>query len=241
MGRKKEKEKKLQAGCRTYLPLYLDLFFFFFSFFLFEFFPFFFLRRPSFFMRFRGISYLSRQPFSNIVWAVLNVCSFSFPDCRDVLVIGKRLAKERDEMCRQLGRLYEDVTSLHQALLFELRTLHRDLAGVRDRVTSSRKAGEIAEYVIQKFTFRNDLLMFHSFCPAAIWTKAWPSWRLCTTSGRASSAVGSRAVWPTWNIVSCWPRTAGNGSERPAPPSTALVRSDLTNCSGTTTRNGNSQ
>lgn len=65
--------------------------------------------------------------------------------CRDVLVIGKRLAKERDEMCRQLGRLYEDVTSLHQALLFELRTLHRDLAGVRDRVSSSRKAGEIAE------------------------------------------------------------------------------------------------
>lgn len=65
--------------------------------------------------------------------------------CRDVLVIGKRFAKERDEMCRQLGRLYEDVTSLHQALLFELRTLHRDLAGVRDRVSSSRKAGEIAE------------------------------------------------------------------------------------------------
>uniref|UniRef100_A0A0N8DY86 Synphilin-1 n=1 Tax=Daphnia magna TaxID=35525 RepID=A0A0N8DY86_9CRUS len=64
---------------------------------------------------------------------------------RDVLVIGKRFAKERDEMCRQLGRLYEDVTSLHQALLFELRTLHRDLAGVRDRVSSSRKAGEIAD------------------------------------------------------------------------------------------------
>jgi hypothetical protein len=68
-----------------------------------------------------------------------------------VLVIGKRFAKERDEMCRQLGRLYEDVTSLHQALLFELRTLHRDLAGVRDRVSSSRKAGEIAEYVFIQF------------------------------------------------------------------------------------------
>ena len=64
---------------------------------------------------------------------------------RDVLVVGKRLAKERDEMCRQLGRLYEDATSVHQGLLLELRTLHRDLAGVRDRVTSSRKAGEIAE------------------------------------------------------------------------------------------------
>lgn len=69
---KKKKKKKLQAGCRTYLPLYLDLFF------LFEYFPFFFLRRPSFFMRFRGISYLSRQPFSNIVWAVLNVGLFFF-------------------------------------------------------------------------------------------------------------------------------------------------------------------
>ena len=76
---------------------------------------------------------------------------FFFPYCRDVLVIGKRFAKERDEMCRQLGRLYEDVTSLHQALLFELRTLHRDLAGVRDRVSSSRKAGEIAEYVFIQF------------------------------------------------------------------------------------------
>jgi len=35
---------------------------------------------------------------------------------RDVLVMGKRLAKERDEMCRQMGRLYEDVTSLHQVI-----------------------------------------------------------------------------------------------------------------------------
>lgn len=61
---------------------------------------------------------------------------------RDVLVIGKRFAKERDEMCRQLGRLYEDVVQLHQALLFDMRTLHRDLAGVH----SSRKADEIAEY-----------------------------------------------------------------------------------------------
>lgn len=68
-----------------------------------------------------------------------------FALCRDVLVIAKRFAKERDEMCRQLGRLYEDVTSLHQALLFELRTAHRDLAGARDRVNSSRRAGEIAE------------------------------------------------------------------------------------------------
>ena len=41
-------------------------------------------------------------------WNVLN---------RDVLVIGKRLAKERDEMGRQIGRLYEDVTSLHQVLI----------------------------------------------------------------------------------------------------------------------------
>ena len=63
-------------------------------------------------------------------------------------MIGKRFAKERDEMCRQLGRLYEDVVQLHQALLFDMRTLHRDLAGVRDRCNNgSRKAGEIAEYV----------------------------------------------------------------------------------------------
>ena len=64
-----------------------------------------------------------------------------------MLVIGKRFAKERDEMCRQLGRLYEDVTSLHQALLFEMRNLHRDLAGSRDRTASTRKCTEIAESV----------------------------------------------------------------------------------------------
>ena len=65
---------------------------------------------------------------------------------RDVLVIGKRLAKERDEMCRQLGRLYEDATSLHQGLLIELRALHREVAAVRGPShAASRKAGELAE------------------------------------------------------------------------------------------------
>ena len=60
-------------------------------------------------------------------------------------MIGKRLAKERDEMCRQLGRLYEDATSLHQGLLIELRALHRELAATRSSHAASRKAGEMAE------------------------------------------------------------------------------------------------
>lgn len=84
---------------------------------------------------------------------------------RDVLVIGKRFAKERDEMCRQLSRLYEDVTSLHQALLFELRTLHRDLAGVRDRVSSSRKAGEIAEYFHNLKSLSKKKILMNFFLP----------------------------------------------------------------------------
>jgi len=84
-------------------------------------------------------------------------------------VIGKRFAKERDEMCRQLGRLYEDVTSLHQALLFELRTAHRDLASVRDRTGASRKAGEIAEYYILFCYLKYSNTNFH--LSVVIWMK----------------------------------------------------------------------
>ena len=39
---------------------------------------------------------------------------------RDVLTIGKRLARERDEMCRELRRLHESTLELHDKMIMEV-------------------------------------------------------------------------------------------------------------------------
>ena len=47
---------------------------------------------------------------------------FYFCNCRDVLTIGKRLARERDEMCRELRRLHESTLELHDKMIMEMQT-----------------------------------------------------------------------------------------------------------------------
>ena len=44
---------------------------------------------------------------------------------RDVLTIGKRLAKERDEMCRELRRLHESTLELHDKMILEIQALNK--------------------------------------------------------------------------------------------------------------------
>ena len=52
---------------------------------------------------------------------LFNTCSpghLPFP--RDVLTVSKRLAKEREEMCRELGRLHDNMIELHDNMILEM-------------------------------------------------------------------------------------------------------------------------
>lgn len=40
--------------------------------------------------------------------------------CRDVLSVAKKLTKEREEMCRELGRIYDSMLELHDAMTMEI-------------------------------------------------------------------------------------------------------------------------
>ena len=41
------------------------------------------------------------------------------------MTIGKRLAKERDEMCRELRRLHESTLELHDKMIMEMQVGHK--------------------------------------------------------------------------------------------------------------------
>ena len=40
-----------------------------------------------------------------------------------MLLVAKKLSKERDEMCRELGRLYESMMELHNNMTMEIQVL----------------------------------------------------------------------------------------------------------------------
>ena len=45
--------------------------------------------------------------------------------------IGKKLAKERDEMCRELRRLHETTMELHDNMIMELQVLREENNSLR--------------------------------------------------------------------------------------------------------------
>ena len=45
---------------------------------------------------------------------------------RDVMSIAKKLAKERDEMCRELKRLQDSTMELHDNMIMELQVLKEE-------------------------------------------------------------------------------------------------------------------
>jgi hypothetical protein len=46
---------------------------------------------------------------------------------RDLISVGKRLSKEREEMSRELGKLQESVMELHDKLIMEIQVLNLDI------------------------------------------------------------------------------------------------------------------
>ena len=54
-------------------------------------------------------------------------CSFS----RDVLALGNRLTKERDEMCKELRRLHESSMELHDNMIMEIQVLREEINSIK--------------------------------------------------------------------------------------------------------------
>ena len=54
---------------------------------------------------------------------------------RDVLLVAKKLSKERDEMCRELGRLYESMMELHNNMTMEIQVLTKENNSLRRNTT----------------------------------------------------------------------------------------------------------
>ena len=50
---------------------------------------------------------------------------------RDVMSIAKKLAKERDEMCRELKRLQDSTMELHDNMIMELQVLKEENNSLR--------------------------------------------------------------------------------------------------------------
>ena len=55
---------------------------------------------------------------------------------RDVLSTAKKLAKERDEMCRELGRLYDQMMELHNNMTMEIQVLAKENADLSKKTDS---------------------------------------------------------------------------------------------------------
>ena len=45
---------------------------------------------------------------------------------RDVLNVSKKLAKEREEMCRDLSRLHESMIELHDKMILQIQILAQE-------------------------------------------------------------------------------------------------------------------
>ena len=45
---------------------------------------------------------------------------------RDVLNVSKKLAKEREEMCRDLSRLHESMIELHDKMIMQIQILAQE-------------------------------------------------------------------------------------------------------------------
>ena len=52
-----------------------------------------------------------------------------------MLLVAKKLSKERDEMCRELGRLYESMMELHNNMTMEIQVLTKENNSLRRNTT----------------------------------------------------------------------------------------------------------
>jgi hypothetical protein len=57
-----------------------------------------------------------------------------------VLSVSKKLAKEREEMCRELGRLYDAMMELHNNMTMEIQVLANENGSLR-RKSSNGSSG----------------------------------------------------------------------------------------------------
>ncbi len=71
------------------------------------------------------ISLLKKQYFS--LHHDLQIFKLTFLPYRDLISVGKRLSKEREEMSRELGKLQESVMELHDKLIMEIQVLNPDI------------------------------------------------------------------------------------------------------------------
>ena len=51
--------------------------------------------------------------------------------CRDVLALGNRLTKERDEMCKELKRLHESSMEFHDNMIMEIQVLKEEINTIK--------------------------------------------------------------------------------------------------------------
>ena len=65
----------------------------------------------------------------NYVLFLANIYSLNVS--RDVMSIAKKLAKERDEMCRELRRLHDSTIELHDNMIMELQVLKEENNSLR--------------------------------------------------------------------------------------------------------------
>ncbi|TRY68412.1 hypothetical protein TCAL_04100 [Tigriopus californicus] len=71
---------------------------------------------------------------------------------RDVLSISKKLAKERDEMCRELGRMYDSMMELHNNMTMEIQVLHQENGSLRKNGTHKNSDSELNSNNIEACT-----------------------------------------------------------------------------------------
>ena len=98
------------------------------------------------------------------------------------MTIGKRLAKERDEMCRELRRLHESTLELHDKMILEIQALSKH--NVANPVIQACNA------LHEKWQNHSRLWLNTTEAEHKLWI-AEESWRKVKTSTSGSSGPSS--------------------------------------------------
>ena len=56
-----------------------------------------------------------------------------------MLIVAKKLSKERDEMCRELARLYESMMELHNNMTMEIQVLTKENESLRRNTATNKE------------------------------------------------------------------------------------------------------
>ena len=60
---------------------------------------------------------------------------------RDVVSLAKKLSKERNDLCRELGRLYDSMLELHNNMTMEIQVLAQENSSLRKSVENDGSGG----------------------------------------------------------------------------------------------------